>query len=156
MTANLHSCYVKVSESENLEAKSRNWRPTFYLRLRNRDYNQLWYCCNLSISVALNVRFTMNGMCAKNTTHIRASNKRVIPIEQWFSTAGLATRGWKPLLYRDLTACEPGEQLIVLVNGDDESDLGGDLYCCLLPQCEASHTCRSGFPIATIWLKYFQ
>jgi len=25
-----------------------------------------------------------------------------------------------------------------------------DLYCCLLPQCEALHTCRSGFPIAAV------
>jgi len=25
----------------------------------------------------------------------------------------------------------------------------GDLCCCLLPRCEALHTCRSGFPIAT-------
>jgi len=25
-----------------------------------------------------------------------------------------------------------------------------DLYCCLLPRCEALRTCRSGFPIATI------
>jgi len=25
-----------------------------------------------------------------------------------------------------------------------------DFYCCLLPQCEALHTCRSGFPITTI------
>ena len=26
----------------------------------------------------------------------------------------------------------------------------GDLYCCLLPQCDALRTCRSGFPIATV------
>jgi len=26
------------------------------------------YCCNLA--VALNARFTTNGMCAKNSTHI--------------------------------------------------------------------------------------
>jgi len=26
-----------------------------------------------------------------------------------------------------------------------------ELYCCLLPQCEALRTCRSGFPIATKW-----
>jgi len=26
----------------------------------------------------------------------------------------------------------------------------GDLYCCLLPRCEALRTCRSDFPIATI------
>jgi len=24
-----------------------------------------------------------------------------------------------------------------------------DIYCYLLPQCEALHTCQSGFPIAT-------
>ena len=26
----------------------------------------------------------------------------------------------------------------------------GDLYCCLLPQCDALRTCRSGFPIKTV------
>jgi len=38
-------------------------------------------CCNLFIGIALNVRFTMNGMCTKNNTHIyvvRPSNNRVI------------------------------------------------------------------------------
>jgi len=68
------------------------------------------YCCNLSVDVALNVRFTMNGMCVKNNTHmyvVRTSNNRVISL--------------------------------------------GDLYCCLLPQCEALRTCCSGFPIATKW-----
>jgi len=37
--------------------------------------------CNLSVGVALNVRFTTNGMCVKNNTHIyvaRTSNNRVI------------------------------------------------------------------------------
>jgi len=27
-----------------------------------------------------------------------------------------------------------------------------ELYCCLLPQCEALRICRSGFPIATVGL----
>ena len=70
---------------------------------------ECWYCCNLSSGVALNARFTTNGMCEKNNTHmyvVRTSNNRVI------------------------MACE--------------------LYCCLLSQCEALRTCRSGFPIATI------
>jgi len=38
-------------------------------------------CCNLSVSFALNVRFTTIGMCAKNNTPIhmaRISNSRVI------------------------------------------------------------------------------
>ena len=26
-----------------------------------------------------------------------------------------------------------------------------ELYCCLLPQCKALRTCRSGFPITTKW-----
>ena len=37
--------------------------------------------CNLSASVALKVRFTANGICAKNNTHVyvaRTSNNRVI------------------------------------------------------------------------------
>ena len=29
-----------------------------------------------------------------------------------------------------------------------------ELYCCLLPQCEALRTCSSGFPIATIHYSY--
>jgi len=42
----------------------------------------------------------------------RTSNNKVIPIEwsSWVSSNN---------------ACEPGEQLIVLANGDDESDLVG-------------------------------
>jgi len=66
-------------------------------------------CCNLSVMVALNVRFTTNGMCVKNNTHIylaRTSNNRLI------------------------VAC--------------------DLYCCLLPKCEALHTSRSSFLISTL------
>jgi len=38
-------------------------------------------CCSLSVGVALNVRFTTNGMCVKNNTHIyvaRTSNNGVI------------------------------------------------------------------------------
>jgi len=36
------------------------------------------------------------------------------------------------------------EQEIIVISS-------GDLCCCLLPQCEALRTCRSGFPIATKW-----
>jgi len=38
-------------------------------------------CCNLSVGIALNVRFAMNRMCAKNSTHIYVtwtSNYRLI------------------------------------------------------------------------------
>jgi len=39
------------------------------------------YCCNLSVGVALNVRFITNGMSAKTNTQMyvgRTSNNRVI------------------------------------------------------------------------------
>jgi len=51
----------------------------------------------LSVGVALNARFTTNGMCAKNNTiyMARTSNNKIA---------------------------------------------AHDLYCCLLPQCEALHT----------------
>jgi len=32
-----------------------------------------------------------------------------------------------------------------------KKDCEHDLYCCLLPRCEALRTCRSVFPIATKW-----
>ena len=35
-------------------------------------------CCNLSVSVVVNVRFTTNGMCVKNNTHVaRTSRNRM-------------------------------------------------------------------------------
>jgi len=71
-------------------------------------YIVYFFCCNLFVGVALNARFTTNGMCAKNNTRTyvaRTTNNRVIAAH--------------------------------------------DLYCCLLPQCEALRTCYSGFPIAT-------
>ena len=71
--------------------------------------------CVATSSLALNVWFTANGMCAKNNTHIyvvRTSNNTVIS--------------------------------------------SGDVHCCLLPQSEALHTCRSGFPIATAATNLFQ
>jgi len=63
--------------------------------------------CNLSVDVVLNVRFTMNGMCAKKKNlyiqyMARTSNNRVIS--------------------------------------------SGDLYCCLLSQCEVSGFAIRAFP----------
>jgi len=38
----------------------------------------LWYCCNLSVDVVVNVRFTTNEMCAKNNTHIYMGEQTII------------------------------------------------------------------------------
>jgi len=70
--------------------------------------------CNLSVVVALQVRFTSSGMCVKSNTQIyvaRTSNNRVIS--------------------------------------------SGELYCCLLLQCEALYTCQSSFSIGTEEICFF-
>ena len=68
------------------------------------------HCCKLTVGVALNMRYTTNGICAKNNTKNYGA---------WRSN------------HRVIMAC--------------------DLYCRLLPQCEALRTCHSDFPIATKW-----
>jgi len=99
-----------------------------------------WLCCNLSGGVALIVWFTTNGMCAKNKN-----------ICMWREQAIIEWSRWSDLGERPLT------MLVNLVNSwlclrtvTTRLISSGDLYCCLLPRCEALRTCRSGFPIATI------
>jgi len=41
--------------------------------------------------------------------------------------------------------------LYVVQTSNNRVILSAELYCCLLPQCEALCTCCSGFPIATKW-----
>ena len=90
-------------------------------------------CCSLSVECAIHHKQDVCGEQHLYIYMVRTSNKRVIPMEwTWWVTSN--------------NACEPSKQLVVLANGDDESDL----YCCLLPQCEALRTCRSGFTIATL------
>jgi len=68
----------------------------------------------------------------------RTSNYIVIPMEwSWWVASN--------------NACEASEHFIVQLanNGDDKSELV-NLHCCLLPQCEALHTCCSGFLTAAV------
>ena len=66
----------------------------------------------------------------------------------WFTTNGMCAKNKNIYAWR--------EQAIV------KEIAAHDLYCCLLPRCEALRTCRSGFPIATIpsythiifWIRY--
>jgi len=64
--------------------------------------------CSFSVDVVVNMRFTANGMCVKNKTHVAQTSRNKM------STT------W-------------------------------NLYCCLVPQCEALRTCCSAFPITTKW-----
>jgi len=46
--------------------------------------------------------------------------------------------------------CEEQDRIYVVRTSNNRVIMSDELYCCLLPQCEALCTCRSGFPIATI------
>ena len=66
-----------------------------------------WCCVDCMIHHERDVREEQKYMYVART-----SNNRVVPLEwSWWMTSN--------------DACEPGEQLIVLGNGDDESDLVG-------------------------------
>ena len=53
----------------------------------------------------------------------------------WFTTNGM---------------CVKNNTIICVVRASNSTrDCEHDLYCCLLPRCEALRACRSGFPIAT-------
>jgi len=66
-----------------------------------------WRCVKCVIHHERDVREEKHHTCVART-----SNSRVIPMERsWSVTSN--------------NACEPGEQLIVRANGDDDSDLVG-------------------------------
>ena len=59
-----------------------------------------------------------------------------VALIMWFTTNGMCVKN-KTIIY-------------VARASNSKRDCKHDLYCCLLPQCEALCTCRSGFPIATV------
>ena len=50
---------------------------------------------------------------------------------------------------RTRCACRTTPHIYVARTGNNRVIMACELYCCLLPQCEALRICRSGFPIAT-------
>jgi len=52
-------------------------------------------------------------------------------------------------IHRKPDVCEE-TPIYVLQTSNNRVISLGDLYCCLLPQCEALCTCHLGFPIATV------
>jgi len=96
-------------------------------------------CCNHSSGVALKRAIHHERNVCEEEHHIyvaRTSNNRVIPMEWcWWVTSN--------------NACEPGEQLIVRANGDDESDLVGWSLLLLAATVRSFAHRPLGFPIAT-------
>jgi len=96
-------------------------------------------CCNLSGCVALIVWFTTNGMCVKNKNMCMWREQAIIVWSRWSDLGE-----WPLIMLVNLV-----NSWLCLLTVTTRVILSGDLYCCLLPQCEALNICRSGFPIAT-------
>ena len=81
----------------------------------------------------LNLNIALNLILSVNCCNLSAGVALVV----WFTTNGMCaknnnTHAWS-------------EQAII------REIVMHDLYCCLLPLCEALRKCHSGFPIATKW-----
>jgi len=97
-------------------------------------------CCNLSGGVALIVWFTTNGMYAKNKNICMWREQAIIEWSRW-SDLGQ----WPLTMHVNLV-----NNWLCLRTVTTRVISSGDLYCCLLPRCEALRTCCSGFPIARV------
>ena len=86
--------------------------------------------------------------CSLHKKNVRSV--RVVLKMEWMLLQPLCRRSVECAIHHERDAREEQyhismwhEQAIIVI-------MACDLYCCLLPQCEALRTCRSGFPIATI------
>jgi len=56
----------------------------------------------------------------------------------------------KCVIHHERDVREEQQYIYVARTSNNRVIAAHDLYCCLLPQCEALRTYRSGFPIATV------
>ena len=55
------------------------------------------------------------------------------------------------VIHHERDVCEELQCVYMARTSNNKVIMACDLYCRLLPQCEALRICRSGFPIATKW-----
>jgi len=56
----------------------------------------------------------------------------------------------KCVIHHERDVREEQHHTYMWLTSNNRVNMACELYCCLLPQCEALCTCCSGFPIATI------
>ena len=97
---------------------------------------RMWRSCQLHTKNVRSVRFVVKrrGCCCNLSGGVA--------LNVWFTTDGMC------LTNNTIHICGANKQYNRVI-------MACELYCCLLPQCEALRTCRSGFPIATLpWFQY--
>jgi len=107
------------------------------LRISDRNKMVLWPGCGGRAKFSLHT---------KNVRSVRFDIKRRgcccnlsggVAFIVWFTTNGVCVKN------------------NTIISSNSKKDCKHDLYCCLLPRCEALRTCRSGFPIATLWTSFW-
>ena len=93
------------------------------------------WCCDQDVKVVQS-----SGLHTKNVWSVWFAVKRRgcccnlsggVALIVWFTTNGMCVKN------------------NAIIGSNSKRDCEHDLYCCLLPWCEALRACRSGFPIAT-------
>jgi len=120
-------------------------------------------CCHsakLCAHAARDFRSQQNGAVTRmwRSCRVQPSHKEhaigVVRCEkEGMSWQSLQWRCVDCVVHHERDVREEQKYLCVERASNNKRDCAHDLYCFLLPQCEALRTCRSGFPIATLTTK---
>jgi len=103
-----------------------------------------------------NAKTLLGLFCNSNTfvhlcSHITLSSSGNVNIVQWLVL--LQPLRWRCVdcvIHHERDVREEQKYMYVARTSNNRVISSGDLYCCLLPRCEALRKCRAGFPIATV------
>jgi len=109
------------------------------LGISDRNKMVLWPGCEGRARVSLHTKNVRSVWFVVKRRGCCCNLSGGVALIVWFTTDGMCTKN---------------KNICVVRTTNNTVILSGDLYCCLLPRCEALHTCRSGFPIATIVLLF--
>ena len=87
--------------------------------------------------------------CGVRTSHKERAIGVVRCKKEWMLLQPLRWCCVNCMIHHERDVREEQKYMYVARTNNNRVISSGDLYCCLLPRCEALRTCRSGFPIAT-------
>jgi len=105
------------------------------LGISDRNKMVLWPGCEGRAEFSLHIKNVRSVWFVVNRRGCCCNLSGGVAFIVWFTTNGM---------------CGKNNTIICVARASNSKrDCKHDLYCCLLPRCEALCTCRSGFPIAT-------
>jgi len=109
------------------------------LRISDRNKMVLWPGCEGRTEFSLHTKNVRSVWFIVKRRGCCCNLSSGVALIVWFTTNGM---------------CVKNSTIICVARASNSKrDCEHDLYCCLLPRCEALRACRSGFPIATVLCK---